>query len=762
VVTRRGYAYAADEDENKLYKIDPSKRFSFAFDDDTVAPSYIDFDFENNLYVIDNVNRLTKYDPDGLILEQKTLSETITALHVASSIIYVATTTSIRTYDFSLTIVDGVATTNEYSGITRAGDYIYLTDMTNDAVEIRNASTLAYVDSFGTTGSGNDNFNAPYDIIYLPYDNSLLISDTGNDRLKKHTPTGDFIVEVAVANCGNISMDYLNNVYIGSSDAATTTIRTFKENFAFAEDASLGADVLSVCFDSTTGYLYTKTADSVLVYSYASGVFTLHQTIGSVDGTMLRINETSQYLYVRDGWVITKYSISIDGSDVITLTYEGDITLPLESIYEGYISTDMKYNGSFGDFLVHPTTGDIYFNYIVGASYEGGKYFFNYFHLLIYSEDLVAKTWEDVGYISGELFAGYSASDINSTYNMALINNSICFACKTQNRWGFDSSSISEFNLDIGIATAYTLPTRNITGLYSTSYGLMYLWRDVYYSGSIRFDSQTSVAIFPNTSVYSVMPALAKPKEMIVIEGVLYFLVNDNLYAFDTLSNVETLPSPLTNVCLTPEPIYSLEQSEYYYKKVVGGPTVMKRGVPPMYSDGGRLTSSLSLDLGGINVNTGYMTLELAITNPQNIKTYNEDPFKYNKISIFSGTGELRYIDYTSKLTTSENMTKVFIKLSDFENINSFQFSNYTKFEIGFRLVDNYQETSVTVNNVQLIDVNDFNNNSGIILLREPTESIDIYPYIKSGINKFRVMQPAAGGDRCNVTLVANLTKFGD
>jgi hypothetical protein len=47
------------------------------------------------------------------------------------------------------------------SGISKMGDYIFVSDKANHRIHKRLASDLSFVSMFGTLGTGNDQFNQP-------------------------------------------------------------------------------------------------------------------------------------------------------------------------------------------------------------------------------------------------------------------------------------------------------------------------------------------------------------------------------------------------------------------------------------------------------------------------------------------------------------------------------------------------------------------------------------------------------------------------
>jgi len=79
--------------------------------------------------------------------------------------------------------------------------YLYVTSITKNKVFQYNAYTLNLITSWGSVGTGDDQFNNPAS---LTTDGTyLFICDEGNDRIKKHTLSGDYVAQVGSAGSGN-------------------------------------------------------------------------------------------------------------------------------------------------------------------------------------------------------------------------------------------------------------------------------------------------------------------------------------------------------------------------------------------------------------------------------------------------------------------------------------------------------------------------------------------------------------------------------
>lgn len=107
-------------------------------------------------------------------------------------------------------------TSNAFSnGITTDADRCYIVESNNSRVRSYDLITRAFVDMFGSSGSGELQFIAPGRITY--YNNQLFVVDVGNYRVQiidwvygvaPNTPTG------LIASCdglGNLVLDWVDN-----------------------------------------------------------------------------------------------------------------------------------------------------------------------------------------------------------------------------------------------------------------------------------------------------------------------------------------------------------------------------------------------------------------------------------------------------------------------------------------------------------------------------------------------------------------------
>jgi len=83
-----------------------------------------------------------------------------------------------------LSAVSDILTSDLAYGICSDGTHFYLLDGTNSLIEKYLCSDMSLVSSFGSNGSGDNQFDIPFDI--CTDGTYLYIADSGNDRIKKH------------------------------------------------------------------------------------------------------------------------------------------------------------------------------------------------------------------------------------------------------------------------------------------------------------------------------------------------------------------------------------------------------------------------------------------------------------------------------------------------------------------------------------------------------------------------------------------------
>ena len=74
--------------------------------------------------------------------------------------------------------------------------------------------THAYVAQFGTTGTGNSNFDTPGQIA-IDSSGNIYVADTANNRLKKHDSSGTYVTSItSLTGVTGVCVDSSDNVYV--------------------------------------------------------------------------------------------------------------------------------------------------------------------------------------------------------------------------------------------------------------------------------------------------------------------------------------------------------------------------------------------------------------------------------------------------------------------------------------------------------------------------------------------------------------------
>ena len=90
----------------------------------------------------------------------------------------------------------------DVQGIAVSGGNVYVTDRGNNRVQ-EFSTTGTYIRKFGSKGSGNGQFSAPFDIVTEPSSGDLFVTDKENDRVEEFTPSGVFLATFGTSGTGN-------------------------------------------------------------------------------------------------------------------------------------------------------------------------------------------------------------------------------------------------------------------------------------------------------------------------------------------------------------------------------------------------------------------------------------------------------------------------------------------------------------------------------------------------------------------------------
>jgi hypothetical protein len=165
--------------------------------------------------------------------------------------------------------------------------------------------THAYVAQFGTTGTGNTNFDTPGQVA-IDSSGNIYVADTVNDRLKKHNSSGTYVTSITgLNNITGVCIDSSNNIYVNLEVGVSFTFLIRKYNSALAlqwESPLAYSSVRHIATDGTTVFIsgnnFIRNLDATAgVNGFAWGA------AGSGDGqfsTPVAVATDGTYLYVVD------------------------------------------------------------------------------------------------------------------------------------------------------------------------------------------------------------------------------------------------------------------------------------------------------------------------------------------------------------------------------------------------------------------------------------------------------------------------------
>lgn len=146
----------------------------------------------------------------------------------------------------------------------------------------------AFDSAFGTTGSGDTNFDSPQQIA-VDSSGNIYIADNDNDRIKKHTSAGVFVSNfiTSVDEVIGVCIDSSDNVYIAFRNAASD-YRVRKYNSAGSlqwTTSTVGTSLWHLATDGTNVYAVRTAQHSFTSISCSTGAIgTTYGSGGSGDG----------------------------------------------------------------------------------------------------------------------------------------------------------------------------------------------------------------------------------------------------------------------------------------------------------------------------------------------------------------------------------------------------------------------------------------------------------------------------------------------
>jgi hypothetical protein len=165
--------------------------------------------------------------------------------------------------------------------------------------------THAYVSQFGTTGTGNTNFDTPGQVAIDPSGN-IYIADTANNRLKKHNSSGTYVTSVtSLVNISGVCADASGNIYVNLFSAPYQAIRKYNSSLVLQwTTAVFGTSLYKhLTTDGTWVYATTNGNTFTRVFCATGGFGLAAGSAGSGDGqfsTPVGIATDGTYVYVVD------------------------------------------------------------------------------------------------------------------------------------------------------------------------------------------------------------------------------------------------------------------------------------------------------------------------------------------------------------------------------------------------------------------------------------------------------------------------------
>ena len=221
-------------------------------------PSGIYIDSLNNYrhYVVDkNNNRISTYTFDGTLISNYGTfgigttnfnAPTSIVLNSTSSIAWIVDSGNSRVTMHSLpfgatSFKDSDTATETCTSIAYGNSKLYVVDNVSDNVRIYTytSTTVSYSTTFGSTGSGNGNFNSPFGVA-VKSTGDILVTDTGNNRVSVFNSSNSWQSNFGSAELNGplgIHIDDTDKVYVSDS----TSIKIYNSNYQFIEELNSSA-----------------------------------------------------------------------------------------------------------------------------------------------------------------------------------------------------------------------------------------------------------------------------------------------------------------------------------------------------------------------------------------------------------------------------------------------------------------------------------------------------------------------------------------
>ena len=139
--------------------------------------------------------------------------------------------------------------------IAFSGGNLYVTDENNERVQEFSTAGV-YLSKFGSSGSGNEQFNEPKGIATDPTTGNLYVVDSGNKRVQEFTAAGAFVTKFGIAGTG--TGDFVAPVGVAVSSSGGIYVADKGSNYVLGWARSLWvpAEVGGPLASSSTTYTY--------------------------------------------------------------------------------------------------------------------------------------------------------------------------------------------------------------------------------------------------------------------------------------------------------------------------------------------------------------------------------------------------------------------------------------------------------------------------------------------------------------------------
>jgi DNA-binding beta-propeller fold protein YncE len=262
------------------------------------SPRGMAIDSSGNIFICDRSrSRVVKLNSSGVYVSSASLNGNNFVCVDASGKVYVTSTTStgdLYKYSNSLVLEDQ-ATGSEFegtlSGVATDDTHIYIAT-SNDVIIKALCSTLDWVATYGSSGSGNGQYNNPEGIVYNPDDGHLYVADAGNNRVQKITTAGVYVSQFATAaGTRGIDVDADGNLLLVNNTAGNfkryTTVGalldTTTQSSAYGI-ASVDANTAWVSVSSGSGSIVKWTYDAGSPGGYGEVAVSINGNVGTYLG----------------------------------------------------------------------------------------------------------------------------------------------------------------------------------------------------------------------------------------------------------------------------------------------------------------------------------------------------------------------------------------------------------------------------------------------------------------------------------------------